>query len=104
LRRAGRDAEAQAVLRPITAELDVIENGEYQQLLLMYKGERTPGAVLASAGDDAGGSAVRYGVSAWHLINGRKDDARSLWTTILEGPDWPSFGHLAAEAELARSK
>lgn len=104
LRRAGRDADAQAVLRPIAADLDVIENGEYHQLLLMYKGERTPDAVLASAGDDAGGSAARYGVSAWHLINGRRDDARSLWTTILEGPDWPSFGHLAAEAELARSK
>ena len=75
LRRAGKPAEAAAVLRPITADLDVIENGEYHQLLLMYKGERTPDALLANAGADSGGSAVRYGVSAWYLVNGR--DRRS---------------------------
>ena len=101
LRRAGRHADALAVLAPITAQLDVIENGEYHQLLLMYKGERTPGAVLASAGDDSGGSAARYGVSAWHLVNGRRAEAEALWASILDGPDWPSFGYLAAEAEVA---
>ncbi len=104
LRRAGRHAEAAAVLAPITAGLDVIENGEYHQLLLMYKGERTPESLLAAAGGDSGGSATRYGVSAWYLVNGRHDEAAALWTTILEGPDWPSFGYLAAEAEVKNSE
>ena len=104
LRRAGRDADAAAVLRPVTADLDVIENGEYHQLLLMYRGERTPETLLAAAGDDAGGSAVRYGVSAWHLVNRRRAEAVSLWDAIVAGPDWPSFGHLAAEAELAAGR
>jgi tetratricopeptide (TPR) repeat protein len=103
LRRAGRHAAAAAVLAPITADLDVIENGEYHQLLLMYKGERTPEAVLAGAGADSGGSATRYGVSAWYLVNGRHDEASALWTTILEGSDWASFGYLAAEAEVKNS-
>jgi tetratricopeptide (TPR) repeat protein len=102
LRRAGKPAEATAVLMPITGDLDVMENGEYHQLLLMYRGERTPDAVLANAGADSGGSAVRYGVSAWYLINGRDQEAGSLWAEILAGPDWPSFGYLAAEAEVAR--
>lgn len=102
LRRAGRPDEAAAVLRPITAELDVIENAEYHQLLLVYRGERTPEALLAAAGEDSGGSATRYGVSAWYLVNGRREEAESLWNSILAGPDWPSFGHLAAEAEVAR--
>ena len=104
LRRAGRTAEAAAVLLPITADLDVIENGGYHQLLLMYKGERTTDAVLAAAGADASGSAVRYGVSAWYLVNGRSREAAELWASILQGPDWPSFGHLAAEAEIARAR
>ncbi len=104
LRRAGRAAEAAAVLLPITADLDVIENGEYHQLLLMYKGERTPDAVLAAAGADSGGSAVRYGVSAWYLVNDRRREAAELWASMLEGPDWPSFGYLAAEAEMARAR
>lgn len=104
LRRAGRPADAAAVLLPITAHLDVIENGEYYQLLLMYMGEQTPEALLATAGADSGGSAVRYGVGAWYLVNGRRAAAESLWASILEGPDWPSFGHLAAEAEVANRR
>jgi len=102
LRRAGKDAEATAVLQPITADLNVIENGEYHQLLLMYKGERTPAATLAAAGEDSSGSAVRYGVSAWYLVNDRRREAEALWDSILQGSDWPSFGYLAAEAEAAR--
>ncbi len=104
LRRAGRSAEAAAVLLPITADLDVIENGEYHQLLLMYQGERTPDEVLAAAGADSGGSALRYGVGAWYLVNGRREEAAELWTAMLEGPDWPAFGYLAAEAEMARAQ
>jgi tetratricopeptide (TPR) repeat protein len=101
LRRAGRTAEAAQVLVPITADLDVIENGEYHQLLRMYKGERTAESLLATADDGSGGSATRYGVGAWYRVNGRVQDAESLWTSMLEGSDWPSFGHLAAEAEIA---
>ena len=99
LRRAGQAEAAAAVLLPIDARLDVIENGSYHSLLLMYKGERTPDEVLKAAGEGPGGTAVRYGVSAWYLINGKVREARQLWAQILEGEDWPSFGHLAAEAE-----
>jgi tetratricopeptide (TPR) repeat protein len=101
LRRAGRPDEAAAVLQPITADLDVIENAEYHELLLMYRGERAAESLLAGAGEDAGGSAARYGVGAWYFVNGRNDEATSLWASILEGTDWPSFGYLAAEAEAA---
>lgn len=103
LRRAGRDAEAASVLAPIVPGLDVIENGDYHALLQMYRGERTPEALLAAAGEGAGGSAVRYGVGAWLLVNGRRTDAESLWTALVADKDWPAFGHLAAEAEMART-
>ncbi len=99
LRRAGKADEAAAVLLPIDARLDVIENGSYHSLLLMYKGERTPEEVLKAAGEGASGTSARYGVSAWYLINGKRREAQQLWATILGGEDWPSFGHLAAEAE-----
>lgn len=102
LRRAGKAADAARVLVPITAGLDVIENGEYHQLLLMYKGERTAQSLLATADEGSGGSATRYGVGAWHFVEGRTNAAIELWQSILGGPDWPSFGHLAAEAEAAR--
>jgi tetratricopeptide (TPR) repeat protein len=100
LRRAGQAEAAAEVLRPIDARLEVIENGSYHSLLLMYKGERTPEEVLKAAGEGSAATAVRYGVSAWYLINGKRREAEQLWATILQGQDWPSFGHLAAEAEL----
>jgi tetratricopeptide (TPR) repeat protein len=102
LRRAGRDAEAAAVLAPVRADLDVIENGSYHQLLLLYRGERTVEDLLGAATGGASGSAVSYGVGAWLLVEGREDDARAIWARMVEEPDWPSFGHIAAEAELAR--
>lgn len=101
LRRAGKPGDAAAVLQPVTAGLDVIENTEYHQLLRMFQGELTPEAILESAGEGSGGSAARYGVSMWYFINGRHEEAAALWAAILEGPDWPSFGYLAAETEVA---
>lgn len=100
LRRAGRTAEAADVLKPVTATLNVIENGSYLSLLLLHKGEKTEADIVGSAGEGSAGSAVRYGVSLWHLLNGRESRAREMWQSISQAPDWPSFGVLAAEAEL----
>lgn len=103
LRRAGRAEDATAVLGPIRADLDVIENTSYHSLLLMFKGERKAADLLAAAPEGASGSAVRYGVSAWYLANGQPAEAKKVWEKILAGPDWPSFGFVAAEADTARS-
>ncbi len=104
LRRLGRDREAAAVLEPIGADMDIIENFTYQELLMMFKGTRSVPQVLGSlsAGsiDDA---TARYGVGAWHLVNGRRDVAIEIFRGIISGPSWPAFGYIAAEAELARS-
>ncbi len=105
LRRLGRDREAAAVLEPIGADMDIIENFTYQELLMMFKGTRSIPQVLGSlsAGsiDDA---TARYGVGAWHLVNGRRDVAIEIFRGIISGPSWPAFGYIAAEAELARSR
>jgi tetratricopeptide (TPR) repeat protein len=102
LRRSGRDADARAVLDAIRADLDVIENTSYHALLLLYKGERDAEELVASATDGASGSAVRYGVGAWLLLEGREEEARRIWRDMVEQPDWASFGHIAAERELAQ--
>ena len=104
LRRAGKTAEAAEALAPIRADLEVIENMSYHALCLLYKGERTVADVLKAAGEGPSGSAVRYGVSIWHLYNGRASEARQLWDSLTSGPDWPSFGFIGAEAELARKR
>lgn len=104
LRRARRDKEAAEVLAPITPSLDVIENTSYHSLLLFYKGVKKEAEVLAAAGAGTAGTGVRYGVSALYLANGRQNEAMALWDRILGGSDWPAFGHIGAEADMARTK
>lgn len=105
LRRLGRDGEARTVLKPIPADLDVIENRSYHRLLLFYQGELTEDSLLA-AGDERTAiddATVGYGVGNWHLVNGRRVEAEAIFRRIVAGPQWPVFGHVAAEAELARA-
>jgi tetratricopeptide (TPR) repeat protein len=105
LRRLGREPEAAAVLAPVRADLELLENHAYHRLLLLYKGERAAESLLADA--EAAGSlelaTVGYGVGNWHFYNGRRETALALWRRLVASQEqWPAFGHLAAEAELAR--
>ncbi|MEO6444666.1 MAG: prolyl oligopeptidase family serine peptidase [Gemmatimonadaceae bacterium] len=105
LRRLGRDKEAAQVLVPITKEMDVIENGSYHRLLLLYKGQRTPDDLLRNFGADGGLDDVTtaYGVGNWHLYNGRQAEAEAIFRKILLArSQWASFGYLNAEAEMSR--
>jgi tetratricopeptide (TPR) repeat protein len=104
LRRLDRKAEADKLLEPITADMDIIENRSYHELLMMYKGQATPESLLSGSGLD--GATKGYGVANWHLYNGRQDEARKILTEIVENnaAQWPAFGYLAAEADLARMR
>jgi tetratricopeptide (TPR) repeat protein len=104
LRRLGREEEAARVLDPIRADMDIIENGAYHRLLLMYRGELSPESLLApgGAGDDLDPVSVGYGVGNWHLYNGRRPEAVRVLQEVLARGQWASFGHIAAEADLRR--
>ena len=106
LRRLGRIEDAKKVLEPIDAGMDIIENASYHKLLLMYKAEREADGLLSSASADSlDGATIGYGVGNWHLYNGRSDRAIEIFRTIVNqsATQWPSFGYIAAEAELARA-
>jgi tetratricopeptide (TPR) repeat protein len=105
LRRLRREGEARRVLEPVTAGMDVIENGDYHRLLLMYKGETTPERLLADASKERSGvgyATAAYGVGNWHLYNGRPEKALRLFLELMQSPQRTSFGYIAAEAELER--
>jgi tetratricopeptide (TPR) repeat protein len=103
LRRLGRDAEATRVLEPIHSDLDVIENGAYHRLLLMYKRELPADSLLSTtpsaALDDV---TTAYGVGNWYLYNGDAARAEEIFQRIVAAGNWAAFGSIAAEAELAR--
>jgi tetratricopeptide (TPR) repeat protein len=102
--RQGRTAEAVTLLAPITADMEIIENASYHRLLRVFKGELTPESLLAPGGAGLDAVTTRYGLAAWHLANGRKDAGLTLLREIVDGyaQQWPAFGYVAAEADLAR--
>jgi tetratricopeptide (TPR) repeat protein len=109
LRRLNRPDEARALLEPITADMDIIDNKSYHELLMMYKraGDQGPGGgdlLKTSIGLDA--VTIGYGVANWNYYNGRREQAVEQFTTIVDAQSaqWPAFGYIASEAELARIK
>jgi tetratricopeptide (TPR) repeat protein len=104
LRRLGRAEEAGRLLEPIHAGLDVTRDRAYLNRLLMYKGVFTPEDLLRAGGDPVTRDTYGYAVGNWHLLNGRRDEARTTLERVVASPQWPAFGHVAAEADLARMK
>ncbi len=104
LRRLGRDADAAALLKPITRDLAVIENTAYWNRLLLYKGEKTADELRAAIATPVDAATYGYGIATWHLVNGRADLARALYEEAVANPQWPAFGVLASEAELKRMR
>lgn len=105
LRRLGRDAEARASAAFATDTITLLENDGYLALLRLFKGDVDVAEVMppTPAGEmDVANSTTAFGVSMWHLLNGREAEARDIWTRIVAGGQWAAFGSLAAEAELAR--
>lgn len=103
-RRRGLDAEATRLLEPITQDLNVIENGSYHRLLLMYKGEVPEEEMTRAVEEGLELVTLGYGIGNWHFYNGRQDKALEIWRRVLSQKDqWPAFGYLASEAEVART-
>lgn len=105
LRRLGLESEADALLADISADMEIIESTSYLDVLLLHKGEKTPEELLGPTGAGAtlASTTTAYGVAAWHLVNGRRDTAFQMFEAVLDNrSQWPAFGYVAAEAEVAR--
>jgi tetratricopeptide (TPR) repeat protein len=102
LRRLGLEEEAQAALEAIGPDMEVIENTVYHRLCLFYKGALAEGEVVGEGGEATTIDAAAYGLGRWHLANGDSPGAEAIFSRILEGPGWASFGYIATEADHAR--
>lgn len=101
LHRMEKPKDAEALLEPITEEMDIIENDGYHRLLLFYKGLLEEEA-LRQNGSVGSSEAVQYGIAHWYHYNGNREKAKTLYNDLIETGNWPAFGYIAAEAELAR--
>lgn len=104
LRRSGQEEAADRLLVEVRPALDVIENHDYHRLLLHYKGELSERELLIGLDEGTlANETVWYGYGAGQLLAGERDRARAIFERVVHGAFWPAFGHIAAEAELARS-
>jgi len=103
LMRLGREPQAHAILDRIDAEMNVIENHAYHELLLTFKGDASLAARPAASSLDDGveDATVAYGLAAKVLIDGNTDKAMRQFAQITASDAWAAFGYIAAEAELA---
>lgn len=102
LKRSGNDLKAGEIIEPITSDIEVIENDAYLNLLLVFKGVFDASRLMEALDDALENATLGYGIGNWHYINGREERAISIWENIYETDEWPAFGYIASEAELAR--
>ncbi len=103
LSRAGRGAEANAMLdRRPESRLPPITNA-YTRRLQLYRGEIGPDAALTPADtDEVQIATIAYGLGNWYLTRGDKVKARESFERSILSGGWPGFGFILSEVELGR--
>src|SRR5256714_5024044 len=103
LARAGRKAEAQALL---DRHPDVPNAGNaYAQRLRLYRGEVAPDSVFTPADtSDIQVATLSYGIGDWYLVQGDTAKARSWFERAVASGGWPAFGFIVSEIELRSRK
>jgi tetratricopeptide (TPR) repeat protein len=103
LRRLGEDGRAAEVAAAVSADDELLENHTYRDLLLHFRGDLPAEAVLPSDGEGLASVTALYGLGIHALLQGDETEAFRRFQEILDRPDqWPAFGYVAAEVEMAR--
>jgi tetratricopeptide (TPR) repeat protein len=102
LSRAGRKAEAQALL---DRHPDVPNAGNaYAQRLRLYRGDVAPDSVLTPADtSDIQVATLSYGIGNWYLVRGDTAKARTWFEHSVASGGWPAFGFIMSEVERRSS-
>lgn len=104
LSRAGRHADAKAMLdRKPESRMPPIDNA-YTRRLKLYRGEIGPDAVITAADtDEVQIATLAFGLGNWHLVKGDKAQARAAFErSVRSAGGWPGFGFILSEVELSR--
>ena len=102
-RRLGNEARAAALLEPIQADMEILENSPYHRLLRMFQGHEDAAKIEEElAGESLDDATLGYGLGAWFLVEGEPHRARAIFRRVHAGKVWAAFGYIAAEAELNR--
>lgn len=104
LARAGRMAEAQAMLDARPDSLPVDPNYGYARRLALYRGTVKPDELLREGDDDLTVATLAYGLGNWHLVRGDTASARAMFERSVASGGWAAFGFILSEVELERMR
>jgi tetratricopeptide (TPR) repeat protein len=103
LSRAGKNAEAQALLdrKPDTSGV----KNAYSQRIAMYRGLTKPEDLITPADTaDVQVATLNFGLGNYYLVKGDKAKARAAFEKSIASGGWPGFGFIMSEVELKRLK
>lgn len=105
LARAGRMADANAMLARRPDSLPTPPGYAYVTRLKLYRGELTPETLFAPSDTaDVQVATLSYGLGNWYMVRGDTVKARAAWQRAVASGGWPGFGFIVSEAELRRMK
>lgn len=103
LSRAGRAAEATAMLARRPDTLPTPPGYAYVSRLKLYRGEIAPDALFSPSDTaDVQVATLNYGLGNWYLIQGDTAKATAAFERSVTSGGWPGFGFMVSEAELRR--
>jgi tetratricopeptide (TPR) repeat protein len=103
LRRLGKLGEARELLEPVHSDMDLIENGDYLRMCLLYKGEVDPEEIIPSVSSSVDNLTFAYGAANYFFHKAEQEDADALLKKIVKKKSWGAFAYIAAEADYSRS-
>ena len=103
LSRAGRAAEAAAMLARRPDSLPTPPNYAYVTRLKLYRGELTPETMFSPADTaDVQVATLNFGLGNWYMVKGDTVKAKAAFDRSIASKGWPGFGFIVSEAELKR--
>jgi tetratricopeptide (TPR) repeat protein len=103
LSRAGRSAEAAAMLARRPDSLPAPPGYAYVTRLRLYRGELTPETLFSPSDTaDVQTATLNYGLGNWFMVRRDTIRAKAAWQRAVASGGWPGFGFIVSEAELRR--
>ncbi len=88
----------------VTPYLTIVENFAYRDLCLLHQGTVSLEQVREPVKKNPAELASRYyGIAIWLESMNRASEAEEAKREIVADPNWPAFGHIAAEVDLNRT-
>ncbi len=97
--KLNKDTDAKELMNTIDPGLELIENRDYLDILLLYKGEKSELDFLNQE-SSLSGATLLFGLGNYYLQKGEFTKAKEILTKIVTGNQWASFAYIAAEKAL----